>query len=464
MHRLFNRLSESLRQSSSTQILGALFLASSLSAACVHDESQMGAAATPQTTAQAPESRSEDGGQQFAADDQSNAAGADAKPYVILVSIDGYRWDYNRLFAPAELTRIETDGVAAKSLIPVYPSKTFPNHYAIATGLYANHNGIVSNEFYDPKRDAIFSLPNRAAVEDGSWYFGEPLWVSVRKQGLLSASYFWVGSDAKIAGEYPNYYYRYDQSTPNERRVDQVLKWLQMPAEKRPHFITLYFSDVDSAGHHFGLKSHELSDAVLKVDSSIAQLRKGLSKIDLPVNLIIVSDHGMTDVDPGKMIMLDEAAPAAQILSKFRVMGRGPQMLLYLNKGENRSVVAEARKILSQQAKNYRVLDAKDLKQLHYDNSDRVGDLVIDPDPDYSVGLRASMPASHGGNHGWQPSKMKDMQGIFYAEGPAFKTSTRINSFENVDIYPLIMKILGLKNTHPIDGHLTSTAGALKGR
>lgn len=394
----------------------------------------------------------------------TNDAAAQAKPYVVLVSIDGYRWDFNQLFNPPELTRLQKEGAVADSLVPVYPSKTFPNHYSIATGSYSNRHGIVSNEFFDSSRNAVFSLPDRNAVEDGSWYGAEPIWNTVRKQGLVTASFYWVGSESEIGGLRPNYYFRYDDTVPSEARVDQVINWLEMPPETRPHLITLYFGDVDMAAHRNGLKSPAVIDAIKNIDQAMGKLREGIAKTGLPVNLIVVSDHGLLDVDEEKLIMIDESAEAAHLLSKFTSQGRGPQMLLYLKPGEDRSVIEETRKVLKAKLKNARVLDPRDLKRLHYDGQPRVGDLVLSPEPDYLLGFRAAMPKSKGANHGWEPAKTKAMHGIFWATGPAFKTASRVNSFENINVYPLILEVLGLKVTVPIDGKLGPTQGLLKSR
>jgi predicted AlkP superfamily pyrophosphatase or phosphodiesterase len=390
-----------------------------------------------------------------------NTAEAAGKPYVIMVSIDGYRWDYTKKFSPPHLSRLRQEGVAAESLIPVYPSKTFPNHYSLVTGLHTNKHGIVSNEFYSPEREATYSLPDRKAVEDGSWYAGDPLWIAVQKQGLLTASFFWVGSEANIQGMHPNYYYRYNDVIPNARRVQQVIEWLGLPADRRPHFITLYFSDVDTAGHRYGPDSEQVREAVLKVDEMIGRLREGIAASGLPVNLIIVSDHGMEPIDPNKILILDEKPEVAELLTKFRVIGRGPQMNLYLKKGEDPKAIRETKKALERGARHYRVLSGPSLKRLNYDGNSRSGDLVIEPDAPYSVGLKANPPSSKGGNHGWDGRKFRSMHGIFYASGPAFREKTKLASFELIHVYPLVMKVLGLSVQTPIDGRLEPTSRAL---
>jgi hypothetical protein len=408
---------------------------------------------------------------QIFAPEAQNSLSVQASPYVILVSIDGYRYDYNQKYQPPNLSQLAKDGVTADALLPVYPSKTFPNHYSIATGLYTSHHGIVSNEFYAPKRDAVYSLPDRKAVTDGSWYGGLPLWVAVEKQGGIAASYFWVGSEAEIAGYRPNFYFLYNQATSDDARVAQVLEWLKLSPEKRPHFISMYFSGVDSAGHESGPDSEQTREAVLKVDAAIGKLRAGLQNSKLPVNIIVVSDHGMEAIDLNKTIVLDETAALEAKLSKFIALGRGPQMLLYLDKSvgtnasERRRIVHETKLALEQLAKKrggvFRVRAQSELKELHYEGNDRVGDLVIEPDAPWSVGLKKQTPFVAGGNHGWNPQKTKNMGGIFYASGPAFKEHYQVHSFENINVYPLVLDILGMKPLTPIDGDLAVTKEVL---
>lgn len=393
--------------------------------------------------------------------DAVNSEAALKSPYVVMVSIDGYRHDYNRMFNPPTLSDIATKGVQAESLIPVYPSKTFPNHYSIATGLYADRHGLVSNDFYDPSLDASYTLSDRKAVSEGVWYGGDPLWVAAGKQGMLTASFFWVGSEANVQQRYPNYYYPYDGAISNERRVDQVLEWLRLPEAKRPHLVLLYFSDVDSIGHEFGTSSPKLGEAVLNIDAAIAKLRQGLAASGLPVNLVVVSDHGMQDLDASKVILIDSTDEIKNMLSKFRVVGRGPQMLLYLNKGEDPKWVGRLQKALRVNAKNYRVFRRDQMKALHYASSPRAGDLIVEPDVPYLVGLSSKPPGTSGGNHGWNALAAKTMHGVFYAEGPAFKAGTKLPSFENVHVYPMVLEILGLKTLSRIDGKLEVTKPAL---
>jgi predicted AlkP superfamily pyrophosphatase or phosphodiesterase len=216
------------------------------------------------------------------------------KPTVILISLDGFRADYLKKYSAPNLGRLAAEGVRARWLIPSFPSLTFPNHYAIATGLYPQDNGIVDNSIYDPVTESSFSMSNDEAVRDGRWWWGEPIWITAEKQGQRAGVYFFPGSEAEIEGVRPTYWKHYDGKVPNSERVDTVLSWLDLPATQRPTFFALYFSDVDTAGHDSGPDSEGVGNAVARVDETVGRLMQGLEERNLydRINIIVVSDHG----------------------------------------------------------------------------------------------------------------------------------------------------------------------------
>src|SRR5580704_15403881 len=188
-----------------------------------------------------------------------NSAAQQAKHYVVLVSLDGFRYDYATKYGAKNLQAMAARGATAPDgMIPSYPSLTFPNHYTLVTGLYPDHHGIVANSFYDPARKERYSYSNPQSTGDGSWYSGTPLWVLAEQQGMRAACFFWPSSDAEIQGKRPTYYLDpYDDKFPDEKRVQQVLAWLQLPPETRPHCITLYYANTDHAGHSYGREAPE---------------------------------------------------------------------------------------------------------------------------------------------------------------------------------------------------------------
>jgi predicted AlkP superfamily pyrophosphatase or phosphodiesterase len=364
-----------------------------------------------------------------------------------LISIDGYRSDYTALYEPEHLSRFAEEGVRAASLIPSFPSDTFPNHYGIVTGLFPGTHGLVANNFFDPARDAVYQLGNAETVTDGAWYGGTPLWSAAEASGMIAASYFWAGSEAEIAGHRPTYVETYDSGVPHTERIAQVLEWLRYPIENRPHFITLYFSAVDTAGHNYGPESEEVKNAVLDIDEELGTLFERLGAIDPPVDVFIVSDHGMVAPEPDKVIDIDAHAD----LTGLRAVNLGSKIYLY---GSDAARVEEALGQLQENENNYRAFPTAVSPDAWHAANPRFGDIVVAADSPYTL-LRANMdPALPGGAHGYDPYLYPEMRGIFYARGPHLNESMAIPSFANVHVYPLIMKLLGLEAPDDIDGRI----------
>ncbi len=392
---------------------------------------------------------------------QSNRLEQADKPYVILISCDGFRYDYVERFQPPHLLAFIRGGVQATSMISSFPSKTFPNHYTIATGMYPEKHGLVDNTFYDPEREELYRISKREAVEDGSWYGGTPLWVNAEQNGMVAASYFFVGSEADIQGVRPSYFFPYDGSVPNEARVRQVLEWLALPEAKRPHIITLYFSDMDDAGHRYGPGDDEhIGAALVELDKVLGQLFEGVKASGLPVNTIIVSDHGMIDVAPDKLINID---PLEQE-GRYRIANNGALAHLYLGGGTDREA---AYQFLKEKEANFQVFKIQDFPFYRYcANNPRLGDFIILPDYGYYLSDSRRIAQAQqgnfkqGGEHGFNP-EFPEMHAIFYASGPNFKKGLSIPSFRNVHVYPLVCRILGLPIPEGIDGRLEVLQGLL---
>ncbi|HLW77628.1 MAG TPA: ectonucleotide pyrophosphatase/phosphodiesterase [Bryobacteraceae bacterium] len=287
------------------------------------------------------------------------------KPYVVLVSIDGFRFDYPQRYKTKNLLAIGEAGVGAE-MIPSFPSVTFPNHISIATGMYPEHHGMVGNSFFDPAKNASYDMRNSAKL--GSWYErGTPLWVLAERQHMLAACMFWPTCDGEIGGVRPTYWKLYDGSFADEKRVEQVIQWLKLPPEKRPHFITLYFSDVDSSGHRNGPESLETAQAAELVDSMIGKLRKGIDELHLRVDLIVVSDHGMQDVTEGE-VDVGRYADAS-----VRVVAGGPVAYFYCKDAE---AIEKTYEKLSKNSKLEVYRRAETPASWHFNENPREGDLV----------------------------------------------------------------------------------------
>ena len=381
-----------------------------------------------------------------------NAPSQQDKPYVLLISLDGFRYDYAERDHATNLLALAQSGVRAKALIPSFPTTTFPNHYTIITGLYPAHHGIVDNSFWDTGRHAEFRSSDSASTTDGSWWGGTPLWVLAEQQGMRAASFFWPGSDAEIQHTRPTYFYKYDGKIPNDQRVAQVVEWLKLPKAERPHFITLYFSDVDHEGHQFGPDAPQTHDAIKAVDATLGKLFNALRALAVPLDIFVVSDHGMAgvtgDIDMSKLANLDGVETAANSTDfKFYSSDSNRIERLYSElHGKDPRVVAYRRSEIPE--------------RLHYSGGElanqRIGDLVALATEPVVLHLtpRAGQTEPKG-MHGYDVARMPEMRGIFYAVGPDLKAGLTVEEFQNIHIYPLIAHILGLTGPATIDGQFS---------
>jgi predicted AlkP superfamily pyrophosphatase or phosphodiesterase len=386
----------------------------------------------------------------------------DLRPTVILISLDGFRYDYIDKFKPETLNRLAREGVRAKWMIPSFPTKTFPNHYTIATGLYPAHHGIVDNNVYD--FGTVFKISDRTRVQESRWWLGEPIWVTATKQGQLAASYFYVGSEAEINGTRPGMWRAYNGRVPPAMRVDKVLGWLDLPADKRPTMITLYFSDTDDAGHEFSPDAEEVQYAVWDVDRYLTRLMDGLKArgIEDKVNVIIVSDHGMAPVDVRKVTFLDDyfdLNDAEQILYTHEINQIFPKP------GKLDEIYSKLSKM--PHATCWKKADIP--ARLHYSDGPRVAPIVCSTEIGHIVTSHKRYedflkeiddPARPRGGHG-HDNKNQEMMATFIAHGPAFKPGYMAEPFSNVEIYNIMCRILGLTPAKN-DGNIENVKGMLK--
>ena len=395
-------------------------------------------------------------------DNGPNSAAARQAHYVVLVSLDGFRWDYARRDGATHLLALGKRGVwAPEGMLPSYPSLTFPNHYTIVTGLYPEHHGLVANSFYDETKQARYGIGDAKAVTDGSWYSGTPLWSLAESQGMRTACFFWPGSEAKIAGFQPTYYLKFDNTIDDTARIAQVLRWLRLPEADRPHFITLYYAEPDHEGHEFGPDAAETKAAVRKVDGLVGQLKAGLDATGLPIDLVVVSDHGMARVEGG-WITLDQFAD----LTGFDTAGG----LLYGKTEDDRARVYNQLKKASPQFVVFRRKDVPAV--LHYNQNPREGDPVVIATGPYAIRVHGPPAGQPGeppapdkppipGMHGYDPRKLPEMKASFFAAGPDIVEGKTVAPFENVNLYPWVAHLLGLKPAAN-DGSLNVLAGTLR--
>jgi predicted AlkP superfamily pyrophosphatase or phosphodiesterase len=394
-------------------------------------------------------------------DNGPNSAAALKAHYVVLVSLDGFRWDYAERDHATHLLAIGRHGVwAPEGMLPSFPSLTFPNHFTIVTGLYPEHHGIVANSFYDPARHARYAIGDPKAVTDGSWYSGVPLWSLAESQGMRTACLFWPGSEAEIAGHRPTWYARFDNKTQatdavQQARIDDAVALLKLPETERPHFITVYYSEPDHEGHEYGPDAPETRAAALKMDGMVAKLKAALDKMQLPIDLVVVSDHGMAKVE-GPWITLDTFAE----LKGFETAGP----LLYAENEEDRQRVYNQLKRVSSQFVVYRLKYVP--PGLHANQNPRMGDPVVIATGPYAIRAQAPLAGKpdvppNAGAHGYDPHLVPQMKASFFAEGPDIVRGKTVKPFENVNLYPWMAHMLGLQAAMN-DGDLNILSGTLR--
>jgi len=380
-------------------------------------------------------------------------------PYLVLVSMDGYRWNYDSLTETPSLDRMAREGMKAEALRPVFPSVTFPNHYSIATGVYPWRHGIVANEFPREPGGDWYLYKNRSAVQDGSWYLSEPIWVTAEKAGLRTAAFYFVGTEADIEGVRPADWRNFDAEVPAATRVDTVLGWLSRPEAERPRLVTLYFENVDSAGHWYGPESPENLEAMRLLDHQLGRLLDGIAALPHGdrVNVLLVSDHGQSVYADREPFVLEKWIN----LDNVKTVGKGPFVYLYYDRAaKNR--VGRARDSINANWDCGRAYRPAELPPAwNAGTSLRYPDLFVLSDPGCAVTVDAqSAERLLKGDHGWSP-EMPEMAGIFYAVGPRIPAGTRVGIVSVVDVYPMMLEILGLAAPGPVDGDPDALASRL---
>ncbi|XP_030644785.1 venom phosphodiesterase 1 [Chanos chanos] len=380
---------------------------------------------------------------------------------LLLISLDGLRAEYMKTWHHVipVLEKLRQCGTSSPYMQAVFPSKTFPNHYSIVTGLYAESHGLVDNNMYDPEFDASFSLSN-SEKDKPRWYLGQPIWNTVMSQGLRAGTFFWPGSDVPINGTFPNIYEPYNGKIPFEQRVFTVLKWLQLPEQDRPDFFTLYLEEPDKSGHSFGPVSGGLIAALQGVDKIIGQLMNGLKQLNLHqcVNIIIVADHGMEETSCGRKEVLEHYVGDVGAFYVYE----GPVGRIRARNKDQPFAAAElvanmTCKKPDQKIKAY--LKAHLPKRFHFANSRRIEEVGVIVEPRWLFErYPGSLTFCDGGQHGYD-NDVYSMQAMFLSHGPKFQPKTEVEPFSNIELYNLMCDLLEVSpaennGTHGSMNHL----------
>ena len=381
----------------------------------------------------------------------AHASGRDS--YTVIVSLDGFRWDYTEAFDTPFMNRLASQGVKAV-MTPSFPSKTFPNHYTLATGLVPDHHGIIANTFMVRKINKPFALADTDMRTNPDYYGGEPVWLTARRQGVKSATVYWVGSDVPVGGQYADYWKDYlKERLTMAQRVDEIVRLLSLPQDKRPHLVMAYFEEPDASGHTYGPISAQTRRAMERQDSLMEVLWTRLQSLPIAsrINLIITGDHGMTWVNPERQLF-----PKDYLKDEWvdKMLNDFPT-LIYATRPQFADSIYQALKGVD----HLRVWRRGQLPEyLNYGRNENMGDVVVLPDVGWVFDNKAW---NAGGTHGYDHT-MSDMWVAFRAIGPDFKQGyIRKETFSNVCVYPLLCHLLGITPS-PCDGSLNEVADMLR--
>lgn len=383
------------------------------------------------------------------------AAKERAQPVTVLVGIDGFRSDYIERGITPRLAALAKQGTSA-AMRPSFPTKTFPNHYAIVTGKRPDRNGIVGNSMIDPRRPGVmFSLGNATQALDPFWWSeAEPVWIAAERAGLRTATMFWPGSEVPFGSQRPADWLRFDQNVTNVQRVNTLIDWLRRPASIRPAFATIYFDTVDTQGHRFGPDSAEVNAALAEVDVRIGELVDAAAMLGVPLNLVIVADHGMRATDESRVIQLDTIIDRASYIA----VEAGPYAAIEPVTGTDDRVA----KALLVPHEHMTCTRKEDLpERLHYGSNPRVAAIICIAENGWTILAGPSAYPVKGGAHGYDNAD-PEMLALFIATGPAFAKGATLPVFDNVAVAALLREVMGLPQDGDADGKLADIAGALR--
>lgn len=371
-------------------------------------------------------------------------------PVTILIGIDGFRAGYLDRGVTPTLSRLAAEGVRG-AMRPSFPVKTFPNFYTLVTGLRPDRHGIVANKFEDPAHPG--ERFTQASQQPWWWEQAEPVWVPAERAGIRTAMLYWPGANIAVNGVRPSDWHQFNMAVTGQQRVDTVIDWLRRPSASRPRLIGVYFDTIDSAGHRMGPDAKELDAPLREIDALIAGLISDLAALRQPANLVIVADHGMGESSPARRIRLDRIADATD----YRVIEQGPYAALEPTPGRDAPLAAALLKPHPHmQCWRRNAIPAR----LRYGTNPRTPAFLCVPEMGWMIAAGPPAPDAGRGEHGWDPDA-PEMRALFIAHGPRIARAGTLPAFDNVDVYPLLRRLIGLPPAPGIDGNADTLASCI---
>ncbi|MDA3842737.1 MAG: ectonucleotide pyrophosphatase/phosphodiesterase [Candidatus Kapabacteria bacterium] len=377
---------------------------------------------------------------------------------LILISFDGFRWDYTGRDSLDNFDKFCNEGVKAHSLQPVFPTTSYPNHLSIVTGLHPENHGIIANRFRDPFTNNCFTIRDEDAVTDPKWYQGEAFWETAKRQGILSASCFWPGSELEADHRRPEITEEYDKDVSSSERIEKLIEWLKLPEGERPQFISICLSETDFEGHKYGTEGDETDKAIRRSDKLLGTLIDSLQSMGIydAVDIVIVSDQGMTDVLSDSLIIVESIINTQDCY----MQNYGSYMAISAPDSSLRSIY----NALKANRKHYNVYLKDEIPEyLHYTRHPFIAPIFVLAQPGFVFVVDSSaykldmLKGAHGYDH-----TCTDMHGIFLARGPSFQQGYECGTLYNIDIYPLLCELFGIKGRQHIDGKIERIKFILK--
>lgn len=373
-------------------------------------------------------------------------------PSLLLVSFDGFRWDYVQRVATPNFHALMEEGVRVEQVENAYITKTFPDHYTLVTGLYTESHGIVANEMYDPDLNLTFAMDHPSAHDPRWWDGAEPLWATNQRAGHGSGAAMWPGTDVEIRGTYPTHFLPYNASVGFEDRVRSLVGWFARDPPVRLGL--LYWEEPDVSGHAFGPDSPRMDAVIADVDAKLGFLRRELQRAGLyeRLNLVVTSDHGMAQMSGERVVELDAylSRDAYTWIDKSPVVGILPQ----------EGKLEEVYRSLANAHPSLRVYRKEDIpERFHYQHNDRIMPIIIAAEEGWTI-VQNKSDGLMLGNHGYD-NALPSMHPVFVARGPAFRRAYSKASARAVDLYPLMCHILDLPPA-PNNGSLANVRDLLR--
>jgi len=376
---------------------------------------------------------------------------------LLLISFDGFRWDYDQDVETPNFDQLVRDGVKAKYITPPMLTMTSPSHFTTITGRWVEDHGVVHNMMYNATTNG--KVGHKATLKRSEWWDNGalPLWITAQNQGLKTASFFFPGGGVTYGGQAVDRSLVEEQGHPDDNEtewrenIDTVMNWF---SQEEFDFVTLYFGEPDNVGHAVGPDHPDRKEIISQIDRTIGYLREAIDRhhLNSSLNVIISSDHGMTTVK--KRPQVDEIILNKYVnlirLNSFELLDYGGYGILTPRKGKEQEVFDALSK-----APNLTVYKKEEIPEsFHLAKNVRIQPIMIIADLGFNLNSRFIVYVNKG-DHGYHNDHM-DMKTIFRAFGPDFKKNYLTEPFDSIHIYPLMCKLLQI-NPAPNNGSLFFT-------